>query len=125
MIAAYLDEDLAGLFMTVMSDEPSWRLTELCQHLLLTSRYLRDRHTSGMNQMHVSCRIDGTACTTEGMRHAQLSGLAKVPSVTPAAMMAPAYLVTMVSNVTLLLKVLLDTYQDSLNNPLMTEVWDG
>src|SRR3569833_2452815 len=56
------------------------------------------RGDSGTNQMNVSCSKDGVAWTRDGMRHDHSSGREKVPSVTPAAMMAPAY-------------------QDSLNSP--------
>ena len=56
--------------------------------------------------MNVSCRTDGATWTREGIRQAQLLGMEYVPSVTPAAMMAPAY-------------------QLSLNKPLMTLVWRG
>lgn len=56
---------------------------------------------SGMNQMKVNCNREGRIWSSEGIRQAQLFGIAYVPSVTLAAMMAP-------------------TYQLSLNRPLST-----
>lgn len=53
------------------------------------------------HQMKISCSDDGRICNNEGRRQLQFDSIENVPSVTPAAIMAPAY-------------------QDSLNNPVMT-----
>ena len=52
---------------------------------------MSQRGDSGMNQMKDNWSRDGTIWTIEGICHAKLSFRAKVPSVVPAAIMAPAY----------------------------------
>ena len=56
--------------------------------------------------MKVSCSRDGSICNNDGILQDQSSGLEKVPRVTPAAIIAPAY-------------------QLSLKSPLRTAEWRG
>ena len=83
-----------------------WYSTRMLNASSLRSRDTSHRGDSGMNQMNVSWSKDGAICSRDGILHAQSFGMENVPRVTPAAMIAP-------------------TYQLSLKRPLSTAVWRG
>lgn len=82
-----------------LSRSPSaWYLTRISKASSLRSFDTRYLGLSGMNHMKMSCNIDGAIWRSDGIRQLQSFGIANVPSVTPAATIAPAYLCKVVSH---------------------------
>ena len=87
---AWISANSAATSALSLSPSP-WYSTSISKASSLRSRDTSHRGDSGMNQMNVSWSMDGAICNRDGIRQAQSFGMEKVPRVTPAAMIAPMY----------------------------------